>query len=115
MTRPDGSFGWKKVLLAGIDSPASATSTICRDGSRPHQHGQAAGALRERLLRLGLRVHVAHRRVGHAEQRPEHGVVEEVGVERAQAGRTSRREQALAPGSASTTSAPFPGSARAKA
>src|SRR5207247_2483164 len=32
MTRPEGSFGWKKVLLAGIDSRASATSTICDTG-----------------------------------------------------------------------------------
>ena len=32
MTRPEGSLGWKKVLLAGIDSPASATSTICGTG-----------------------------------------------------------------------------------
>ena len=32
MTRPEGSLGWKNVLLAGIDSPASATSTIWRTG-----------------------------------------------------------------------------------
>ena len=32
MTRPDGSLGWKNVLLAGIDSPASDTSTICCTG-----------------------------------------------------------------------------------
>ena len=32
ITRPDGSLGWKNVLFAGIDSDASATSTICWTG-----------------------------------------------------------------------------------
>ena len=44
MTSPDGSFGWKNVLLAGIDSPASATSTICCTRCAPQQHGEPAGA-----------------------------------------------------------------------
>src|SRR5262249_4368277 len=32
ITSPEGSLGWKNVLLAGIDSPASETSTTCWTG-----------------------------------------------------------------------------------
>ena len=32
ITSPEGTLGWKNVLLAGMDSPASETSTIWRTG-----------------------------------------------------------------------------------
>ena len=63
ITRPEGSLGWKKVLLAGIDSPASATSTICDTGVARISTARRHGPVRQGLLGLGLRVDVAHRPV----------------------------------------------------
>ena len=93
MTRPDGSFGWKKVLLAGIDSLASATSTIWRTGVPRISTAARHAFLADGLLRLGQRVDVAHRLFGNAEERVEDDLVEEVGVEGAQAGRGARGEE----------------------
>ena len=90
MTRPDGSLGWKNVLFAGIDSRASATSTICRDRRRPQEHGQLALPGLQLLLDLAQGVGVAHGVVRHAEQARQHGLVQEEGVESAQAGRRVR-------------------------
>ena len=60
-------------------------------GRAAQEDRQPAASLRHRLLGLGQRVDVAHRVVGHAEQRAQHGLVQEVGVERAQARRACRR------------------------